>query len=236
MFTTSAAYYDKLYSFKDYEAEASALVTAIANLVPDKPDIKLLDVGCGTAEHHRFLPETFQIEGFDIEQEFVDIAAKKNPERRYFVADMREFATGRQYDIVTCMFSSVAYMQTLDRVEQALKAMASHVAPGGVLIVEPWFTPDGYKPGFVSQLNVDEPELQICRMTFTERHEDVSVLNFHYSVAKQGEGMVHFDEQHKLGLFSQEQMLAAMAKTGLEVRFDDKSGIPRDLYIGRKIG
>lgn len=46
--------------------------------------------------------------------------------------------------------------------------------------------------------------------------------------------MVSFDEQHRLGLFTKEQMLSAMAQTGLEARFDDKSGIPRDLYIGRK--
>lgn len=234
MYTSSAPYYDKLYNFKDYEAEAKALVTAVSNLVPDKPAIKLLDVGCGTAEHHRFLPDSFQVEGFDIAPEFVNIAAKKNPNGAYFVADMHEFATGREYDVITCMFSSIAYMQTLERVEHALNTMANHLAPGGVLIVEPWFTPEGYTAGFVSQLNVDEPELQICRMTYTEREGDVSVLNFHYVAAKKGEGMVSFDEQHRLGLFTKEQMLSAMAQTGLEARFDDKSGIPRDLYIGRK--
>lgn len=70
MYTSSARFYDKLYSFKDYEAEAKALVTAVTNLVPDKPEITLLDVGCGTAEHHRFLPDNFQVEGFDIEPNF----------------------------------------------------------------------------------------------------------------------------------------------------------------------
>lgn len=235
MYTSSAPYYDKLYSFKDYKAEAKALVAAVRNLVPNKSSIKLLDVGCGTAEHHRFLPDSFQVEGFDIAPDFVAIAAEKNPNGEYFVADMHDFATGRGYDVITCMFSSIAYMQTLDRVEYALNTMANHLAPGGVLIVEPWFTPDGYTAGFVSQLSVDEPELQICRMTYTERDGDVSVLNFHYTVAQKGEGMVSFDEIHRLGLFTKGQMLEAMKSTGLSATFDDKSGIPRDLYIGRKL-
>lgn len=234
MFHTSAQFYDKLYSFKDYRAEAQALTTALGNLLPGRASIEVLDVGCGTAEHHQYLPDTYKLTGFDIEQEFVDIAAAKNPRSKYLQADMHQFNLGQTYDAVVCMFSSIAYMETLPRVQTALKEMARHVNPGGVLIVEPWFEPGAYTPGFVSQLTVDEPELQVCRMSYCDREGDVSLLNFHYSVAEKGKGMVHFDEQHRLGLFTKEQMLEAMASTGMTVSHRSDTGIPRGVYIGAK--
>lgn len=235
MFHSSAQYYDKIYSFKDYEAEAKALTTAVENLLPGTPQLTMLDVGCGTAEHHRFLPSNMAVEGFDIEQEFVAIAAAKNPNNRYFAADMEDFDQGKTYDVVTCLFSSIGYMQTIERTQRAMAAMAKHVSPGGVLIVEPWFEPDAYSAGFVDQVTVDEPGLKICRMSYSEREGDVSILNFHYSIAEEGKGMGHFDEQHRLGLFTHAQQTELMAATGLESRFVTDSGIPRGVIIGKKL-
>lgn len=236
MFTSSAHYYDKLYSFKDYKAEAGELATAIATLLPNTPQPTFLDVGAGTAEHHRFMPENIAIEGFDLQPEFVEIAQAKNPGITYHVADMVDFDFGKTYDVVACLFSSIGYMKTYDTMQAAIRQMAKHVSPSGVLIVEPWFTPEGFTKGFVSQLTVDEPELQVCRMTYTDHNADKSqsTLNFHYTVAQKGEGMVHFDEQHVMGLYTEEQMLEAMRSAGLDTRFVSDSGITRGVYIGRK--
>lgn len=236
MFTSSAHYYDKIYSFKDYQAEARELATAIAALLPNTPQPTLLDVGAGTAEHHRFMPKSIVIEGFDLQPEFVEIARAKNPSITYHVADMLDFDFGTTYDVVACMFSSIGYMKTYDKMQAAIGQMAKHVSAGGVLIVEPWFTPDGFSKGYVSQVTVDEPELQICRMTYSDHSDDKSqsILNFHYTVAQKDVGMVHFDEQHVMGLYTEEQMLEAMGSAGLVTRFVSDSGIPRGVYIGRK--
>lgn len=59
-------------------------------------------------------------------------------------ADMRTFDLGRTFDVVTCLFSSIGYFTELDDMQAAIGNMASHLAPGGVLIVEPWIHPDGW--------------------------------------------------------------------------------------------
>jgi len=51
---------------------------------------------------------------------------------------MSDFHLPRRYDAVLCLFSSIGYLRTLDRVEAALACFQEHLAPGGVLIVEPW--------------------------------------------------------------------------------------------------
>ena len=63
------------------------------------------------------------------------------------VLGMRSFDLGRRFDAVTCLFSSIGYLLTPEDLEQGIARMAAHVAPGGVLVVEPWFTPDAWRPG-----------------------------------------------------------------------------------------
>ena len=54
------------------------------------------------------------------------------------VADMTSFDLGRRFDVVTCLFSSIGYVGTAERLDQAIATMAAHLEPGGTLIVEPW--------------------------------------------------------------------------------------------------
>jgi hypothetical protein len=65
MFAKTAEFYDLVYSFKDYEAEAAK----IRNLIHAKhPSAKaILDVACGTGEHARFLASDFSIDGIDLQ-------------------------------------------------------------------------------------------------------------------------------------------------------------------------
>jgi len=49
MYARSARYYDAIYSFKDYAAEAAAVS---ARILAHRPDAAtLLDVACGTGAH-----------------------------------------------------------------------------------------------------------------------------------------------------------------------------------------
>ncbi len=71
---------------------------------------------------------------------------------------------GRTFDIVTCLFSAIGYVKTLDNLTRAVQCMVHHLTPGGVLVIEPWFTPDTrYAPSVHAEL-VDEPNLKIARV------------------------------------------------------------------------
>src|SRR5439155_15466702 len=120
MFTASAEFYDLIYStFKDYGAEAAQLADILHRLNPQCRTI--LDVACGTGEHARLLAtHDFAVDGLDLDPAFVRIAQHKNPEGRFLEADMSDFHLPRRYDAVLCLFSSIGYLQTIDRVARAL--------------------------------------------------------------------------------------------------------------------
>jgi hypothetical protein len=112
--------------------------------------------------------------------------------------------------------------------------MTRHVAPGGLLIIEPWLTPDVFEPGHIGLLVVDEPELKITRMNSTRRSGELSILDFDYLVGTP-DGIEHFKETHRLGLFSEAEHLAAMRRAGLEPK-EGTDLMGRGLHIAVRPG
>ena len=145
MFLESSELYDAIYHFKNYARECEILRAVIAVAAPGARTI--LDVACGTGEHAKFLKEHYAVDGVDLNENYLRAARVKNPAGRYTRADMTDFDLATTYDAVTCLFSAIGYVRTADRMNRAIACMARHVKPGGVLIVEPWFTPDDWKPG-----------------------------------------------------------------------------------------
>ena len=43
----------------------------------------------------------------------------------------------RAYDVVLCLFSSIGYVKTKSNLNRAVKCMANHLTPGGILLIEP---------------------------------------------------------------------------------------------------
>ena len=109
--------------------------------------------------------------------------------------------------------------------------MARHLEPGGVLIVEPWLTPDRYRPGGVHATFVDEPDLKIARMNRSEQDGNLAVMVMHYLVGDP-DGVSHFTERHALGLFPKESYQRAFEAAGLSVSYDETGLIGRGLFIG----
>lgn len=146
---------------------------------------------------------------------------------------MTTFDAGRTFDVVTCLFSSIGYTRTDERLRAAIATMARHVAPGGLLVVEPWFLPEQWAPGHVGALFVDEPDLKIARLNVSPAVSEVLTLRFHYLVGTP-QGVEEFAEDHVVGMFTHEQYVAAMDGAGLEVEHDPEGLMGRGLYIGTR--
>ena len=193
----------------------------------------LLDVGCGTGGHLFFLRKHFEVEGVDVSLEFVRAARVKLPRTKFSVGDMQTFRTGREYDVVTCLFSSIGYMETLSKLQSAIRNMARHLKAGGILLVEPWFSPCQISNGKVSLAIVDEDTLKVVRMSTTKVDGNISSFDFHYLVGA-SKGTEHFVEKHKLGLYTRDEMIEAFEKSGLSMEYDIKGPTGRGLCIGKK--
>jgi hypothetical protein len=112
--------------------------------------------------------------------------------------------------------------------------MMHHVRPGGVLLVEPFFSPQGWiEPTRAPDAMVAKrPDTCIVRMVDRGRREGSLVrLTFHYLIGRSG-GVEHFTEEHEMGLFSDEEHRAAFAGAGMQVAYDEKGLMGRGLYIG----
>ena len=213
MFEKSAAYYDALYSWKDYAGEVAKLRELIQRYTPGASSV--LDVACGTGHHLALLRDDYEIEGLDVDADLLEIAQEKNPGVTVHAGDMIDFHLGRTYDVVMCLFSSIGYVETVENLQRATRSMAHHLAPGGILFIEPWLTPDAFESGHIGLLVVDEPELKITRMNSARRSGSVSILDFDYLVGT-AHGTQHFKETHRLGLFTETEHLEAIRAAGLE--------------------
>ncbi len=233
MFTKTTEFYDAIYSWKDYAKESQLLLGFIAQHKKSAGN-SLLDVACGTGAHIAFLKGTFSIEGLDLDENMLAIARGKHPEIPFHHGDMLDFDLGRSFDVVVCLFSAIGYVKQPPLLNQAIANMARHLAPGGVLVVEPWLTPEQIEGGNrppVHSLFVDRPNLKIARLNETRIKDGIFRTNFHYLIG-QGGKIFYRRERHELGLFTHEQYVAAFQLAGLAVHHDADGLMGRGLYLG----
>jgi len=234
MFSESTELYDFIYSeFKNFNEEASQIAALLKEKCPEAR--RLLDVGCGTGRHAAALigEHGYEVDGLDIESGFLEIARVRCPDGNFFRGDMASFDLGSTYDAVLCLFSSIGYVRTLERLVLAARSIRRHVAPGGVAIIEPWFTPEVFRGGAVHMTVVDREELKISRVNRTEIRDGVSWMDFQYLVADPHE-IRHLREIHELGLFTVAEMHEALGAGGFrEVEFDPQGLTGRGLYLAR---
>lgn len=232
MFARSQQLYDAIYAWKSYQKETARLAEIVAAR-KISPGNDLLDVACGTGGHIPYLRETFRVEGVDLDAGMVAVARAKHPDVPLHQGDMMDFDLGRQFDVVVSLFSSVGYARTPERLALAVRNMARHVRPGGVLLIEPYFSPQAWKPREKAPgaSVVDRPDMTVVRMIDWVREGNVVTSTFHYLVGT-ASGVEHFTEVHEMGLFTDEEHCAAFTAAGMVVTYDEQGLMGRGLYVG----
>ena len=233
MFDQAPELYDLFYAWKDYAGESERIEQLVRRRRPGARS--LLDVACGTGAHLAHLRDRFGVvAGIDIDDGLLSVARDRLPGVPLHHADMRGFDLGRRFDVVTCLFSSIGYVETIDGVRQAVDAMARHVSDGGVLLIEPWFTPNAFDPKHLGEpLVIQAPELRAVRMNGSRVEDRRSVLDLHYLIGRPGI-VEHRREEHVLGLFTDDEMRSAIEATGMIVEHDPEGLMGRGLWIGNR--
>jgi SAM-dependent methyltransferase len=233
MYTRLAELYDVIYAKKDYAGEARTLHGVIDRCVrtPRRDRRTLLDVACGTGVHLSHLREWYDVEGIELSPWMLDVARRRLPDVPLHQYDMRHFDLGRRFDAVTCLFSAIGYMRSIGELRRAIATMARHALPGGLVMVEPWLTPDRFIDGHVHVDVAEGDGLKIARVGVSRREGKVSMLEMHHMVAS-ASGVERFFERHELRMFTHEQYLSAFSAAGLVAVFDVEGLTGRGLYVG----
>jgi SAM-dependent methyltransferase len=220
VYDKSAQIYDLLYTgsgIKDYAAEAADLHQIINESYPSART--LLDVACGTGAHLVQLRRWYSVEGADVSAAMLEVAGRKLAGVPLHLADMRKLDLGRQFDVVTCLFSSIGYVTEPSELQSTVARLATHVAPGGVLILDGWVRPDEWSDTYRGAPDVaSDEEMMVVRLSFARRVVgNVTELDMHHLVRTES-GIEYFVEKHRLALTPTQEYAAAVEAAGLQAR------------------
>jgi SAM-dependent methyltransferase len=225
-FHPTAHLYDLAYSGLDYEGHAATVEGIIRERSPGAAS--LLDVACGTGKHLEIWRDRFdRVAGLDLDAALLEVAAGRVPDVPLHHGDYTDFDLGETFDAVTCLFSSIGYARTPERLDAAVASMARHLAPGGVLVIEPWYRKEMLVPPWVRLHTVERDDVVLARSSVMEVGDTVSDMTMTYLVTTQ-DGTEHFTERHVMGLFTPEQFEHAVTAAGLGFEWD-----PEGTHLGR---
>jgi SAM-dependent methyltransferase len=222
---------------KDYDAEARTVLRLVrSRRGRGRPVRSVLDVACGTGRHLASFGARVDVTGLDRDRSMLRAAAARCPGARLVRGDMVDFDLGERFDVVTCLFSSIAYLLTADELRRGVATMAGHLEPGGVLVVEPWYDPASWddecaRDGCIDLLVVDEPNHKAVRLCRSSRRGDRSAVEFDFLVADE-RGTRRFREKHELGLYDLAEYVAAFEAAGLDTTVDDYGLWGHGLVLG----
>lgn len=205
--------YDLLHERKPYAAEARELRTLVRRYAGSSAHT-LLDVACGTGRHLEHLARWFECTGLDASEPMLARARARVGSVRWVVGRMPSFQLGRTFDVITCLFSAIGYVAGPEALGRTLRTFAAHLAPGGVILIEPWLTPKAYRAGRLDVLQGRGPGTVVVRMNTTGLRNGRSVLEFHFLVGRRGR-IQHAREVHDLALFDRATMHAGFRGAGL---------------------
>jgi SAM-dependent methyltransferase len=232
-YSRSAEVYDVVYSgmldYPDLALQAHAVIQG------RKPGATtLLEVACGTGLYLVEMARWYDVVGLDYSADMLEVAAARLPEVSLHEADMADFDLGRTFDAVICMFSSIGYVVTVDRMRSAIQCFARHLAPGGVLIVEPWLPPGVFIDGHTSSEAFEKDGVGVARAVSSTLEGNVGTMRWAFAVARPGGDLETYTEEHKTGLFTIEEQEQALDDAGLISEYDPAGLIGRGLFVGVK--
>jgi len=192
----------------------------------------LLDVACGTGAHLAELRGRYRVEGADLSESMLAVAARRLGDVPLHHADMRTLDLGRTFDVVLCLFSSIAYMTEGSEMRRAVARIAAHVAPGGLMVLDGWVRPDAWKTGHRPDPEVaQDDDTTVVRVAFSRRMENITELDMHHLV-QTSDGVDYFMESHRLALTPTADYVAAVEDAGLQATVIPDYLPNRDRVVG----
>ncbi|MGN6256970.1 MAG: class I SAM-dependent DNA methyltransferase [Solirubrobacterales bacterium] len=224
-----ASLYDAFTESHDYELWLGELLPVL-NAYDLPPRGKLLDVACGTGKSFiPMVPRGWSVTGCDISPAMIEIAQAKVSGTampvELMVSDMRNLPLLGEFDLVWCLTDALNYLLSAENLASAMRSMARNLRPGGLVA----FDVDAllsFRGFFANKTVVEHDGLRLIWTGLGSREGsggriacatfEVEPLDLADEEAVRRAARVP-REFHKLRLFPQMEVLAALADAGLEV-------------------
>lgn len=209
MIKITADVYDAVYQRKDYRAESAKiceLVERFGAVNRNRNRTKrLLDVACGTGRHIECLKQNFDTYGLDQDIEFLESARNRNPDVLFCCADMKNFSLGISFDVIICFGSALVCVESLESLQLAVACFSKHLAPGGLLIIEPWLSESEIVNGQIDVRHEKTDKFSVTRMYSVQKTGRVAEVQFHYLVGNTATAEISYvREIRRLAMFTKD--------------------------------
>lgn len=208
-FSDTAELYDLVYHFKDYRGDAARVVQMLLDHGL-KPGARVLEGACGTGAYLQFLRGVRRF-GYDLDPAMLAVAAQRVQDAQFWAADLAEPNIPEAMDAMLLLFGAAGYVPP-ERLSQLVDAHADALAPGGVLLVEPWLEPAAFLANRPHMATYETPFLKIARQCVTRRDGGWSVLEFHFLVSRPDFPVQHLQTTDRLWLYTHGELVEALSR------------------------
>jgi ubiquinone/menaquinone biosynthesis C-methylase UbiE len=213
-----AKYYDLQYSWKNTPGEVRRL-EEIVRRFGRSDGRSWLDVACGTGRHLERLRRRHDCMGVDSSAEMLRVARRRLPGVGLVRADMRAFSLGRQFDVVSCLFSAIGHLESERDLVRTFARFAAHLKPGGVAIVEPWIPPSQARPGHVHLTTYEDRRVTLVRLAYSTIRGRWTVIRYFHLIGIPGRGIRFLEEVDRGLMVDREGLQRLMRSAGLTPHF-----------------
>jgi SAM-dependent methyltransferase len=211
-----AKIYDAIYahgSGKNYAAEASEMAAEIKARATDVSSV--LGVACGSGLHLVALRDHFPcVEGTETFGAMCEMARQRTGGMAIHLAEAATIDLGRTFDAVVVLFSTISRPATYLDLVRSLFRLRAHLRPGGVILVDPWYTPEEWHDDALSHAVVSSDDGLVVRAIHTSSERRRSTSQITYLYGEPGKGVSVYVESRNLTLFTYREYLDAFAEAG----------------------
>ena len=236
LYNQLAGYYDLIYSRKDYKAEATILRRFIRQNINTRGK-DLLEVACGTGRYLEHLEAHFSCHGIDLNGAMLGVAKGRLKKTILQRGDMRSFDLGLRFDVVLCLFNSIANLRTDTELRRTMRNISQHLKPGGLLILGAWLHPGEFVPGVPRLFTYESDQIKIARIDGSKQKGNRAIVDFHWLISEKGKQIKYVPHDlHELTLFSHKQYMDAIRLAKLKPRLlKGKESPTGRLYLALKM-